>query len=1156
MLILVLVLWMKIPVESGIADSSGNVVKTKIQSMEMITEDGSVKVSFKQNSEENIVLPKGNYTIELMPEIKPIKSIKIYELKTNGTINLGIDDVPETGDNSEWIEVYAIDPTKLEFENATVTAVAKGNVLYKCREWDFDEQNCYGEWTELMDIIPGEEYTFTLTQEDPGFAEINITSAQHLNETYGLISSIYDEVRLSDNIWSEPVYENQYVRVEYESNLTNGSVIDVYARNPNSTNTWVEVYYVNATSPLLGLSKIFNSTGEWSYVLLDNLSAPANSFDFKIMNNQSNETGYLEFDFIHDQATSEFFDDFETSNFGTLWAQDAQNDWFRGNERSYSSGSYSAAVDGSATNAWLKRAANYNLSRYNSCALSARIYIESNWDSDEFICMDYSTNGGTGWNRDSGSPNQAGVQDLCVDGDVDAEDTWHYVSYNINGTQLTSSFTFRFRSSVSGLAEDGNVDYVNLTCYTNSAPTHTTPILNSTFGTNLTSENLTVYLQNVSDPDNDAVYNITDWRLNGTSIAVLNLPFDAENNSTKDFSSYAQAVSEQNSPAHSSTGGIVGGAYNFDANNDAVIVSDSASLDITDEITIEAWVNIDTYTNWDAITVKPWNASGDPWTLYAIALADNNNFHMSLTSGGSRTLCYSANNTAQTGIWIHVAGVWNGTSMQMYVNGTASGASVLFAGPIDANDEDLAIGEYQWSGTTYDFDGSIDNVRIYNRALSAEQIKANYNSGNPDYRTIVSQETALGDIWQAAVTPADGTDLGVTLLSNNLTVVEPNSAPTHTTPILNSTFGTNLTSENLTCYNQSTHDADNDTMKNIFNWHRNGSSIAVLNMPFEGGSTSTWTKDYSGYSNDGTVYNAVWNSTGGYDGFGAYEFDGNGDLINITGSTSLDFPAGFSLHLRFKLRANFDSSSPNTMVLIDKYSSAQQNFMIALIGTDYNKANPPDGSLGIKVEGPVSGNYDYFWTTQTSWNADTWYDLTFSYDYSNASNSKFYVDCVDMMAPGMEITGTPHLNFSADWHIGGYQGDTSQLPSPPYYFNGTIADVKFYNYEAPAAQLSAWCQNKNNLIVSQFTQTGEKWACCITPNDGYQDGTELCSNNLTIIEPSAPEGPGLEMMWMDPDKGDINREQNMIAETSDEGEDELSFIENIFGNIWSVFIKD
>ena len=101
-------------------------------------------------------------------------------------------------------------------------------------------------------------------------------------------------------------------------------------------------------------------------------------------------------------------------------------------------------------------------------------------------------------------------------------------------------------------------------------------------------------------------------------------------------------------------------------------------------------------------------------------------------------------------------------------------------------------------------------------------------------------------------------------------------------------------------------------LRNITDWRlHNGSqfnSIAVLNLPFEGGSNSTFTKDYSTYSNNGTVSGATFNSTGGFNGFGAYEFDGASDYIKITDDASFDFTANENFTIivwaKFPLQAN------------------------------------------------------------------------------------------------------------------------------------------------------------------------------------------------------------------------------------------------------------
>ncbi|MBU0457202.1 MAG: hypothetical protein KKD75_03595, partial [Nanoarchaeota archaeon] len=109
------------------------------------------------------------------------------------------------------------------------------------------------------------------------------------------------------------------------------------------------------------------------------------------------------------------------------------------------------------------------------------------------------------------------------------------------------------------------------------------------------------------------------------------------------------------------------------------------------------------------------------------------------------------------------------------------------------------------------------------------------------------------------------------------------AAPTINSIILNTTNpSTNDTAQNLTV-NVTTSDIDGDPVKVIYNWYKDGTSIAVLNMPFENNTVnvSNSTKDYSGYGNNGTVTGAVWNATGGYDGKGAYQFNSSGDYITV-----------------------------------------------------------------------------------------------------------------------------------------------------------------------------------------------------------------------------------------------------------------------------------
>jgi len=163
-----------------------------------------------------------------------------------------------------------------------------------------------------------------------------------------------------------------------------------------------------------------------------------------------------------------FFENFESGGFSTNWQQDTQNDWYQSTQRSYSSGSYSAEVDGSATNAWLRPINRFDLSSYQSASVSAQIYIESSLDSGEYVCMDYSCNGGTTWNRNTGSDGTSGG--LCQDGNIDVENSWRKITLNVGSVcgALPTNFWIRFRGSMSAANEDADVDFINISATSSS----------------------------------------------------------------------------------------------------------------------------------------------------------------------------------------------------------------------------------------------------------------------------------------------------------------------------------------------------------------------------------------------------------------------------------------------------------------------------------------------------------------------------------------------------------------------------------------------------------------------------------------------------------------------------------------------------------------
>jgi len=129
---------------------------------------------------------------------------------------------------------------------------------------------------------------------------IKIISARHLYQNKK-VSDVFNETKAEDSIWTEPIYHNEYIRVVFESKITNGNVINLYLRNTQGLNTSVNIYEENG-SAVIGSTPVITETKQYN-IVLSNMSGYNNAFDLKVVNEQSDLSAFLEFDYIHDQAS-------------------------------------------------------------------------------------------------------------------------------------------------------------------------------------------------------------------------------------------------------------------------------------------------------------------------------------------------------------------------------------------------------------------------------------------------------------------------------------------------------------------------------------------------------------------------------------------------------------------------------------------------------------------------------------------------------------------------------------------------------------------------------------------------------------------------------------------------------------------------------------
>ncbi len=90
---------------------------------------------------------------------------------------------------------------------------------------------------------------------------IEVSKAEHLDENKEFVSDIYQQVRKKDNIWSEPIHNQEYVRVTFEQPLDNKKDITAHMR-PTSTSAQIKVFIAD-TNILVG--EFYNITQENTY---------------------------------------------------------------------------------------------------------------------------------------------------------------------------------------------------------------------------------------------------------------------------------------------------------------------------------------------------------------------------------------------------------------------------------------------------------------------------------------------------------------------------------------------------------------------------------------------------------------------------------------------------------------------------------------------------------------------------------------------------------------------------------------------------------------------------------------------------------------------------------------------------------------------------
>jgi hypothetical protein len=178
------------------------------------------------------------------------------------------------------------------------------------------------------------------------------------------------------------------------------------------------------------------------------------------------------------------------------------------------------------------------------------------------------------------------------------------------------------------------------------------------------------------------------------------------------------------------TRGVIGQAVQFDGVDDSITISDQAALTGQAAITLSGWVNLEQLGSDIGIgNIAIKLHSSAPHYSYQLYLQANDRFAFEVNNQSSTNGYVASTMFAERGRWYHVAGVWEaGSSPEIYIDGVnvSTFQSGTPSGTIYDSNGNLSIGS--GSGEE-ELSGIVDDLRIYNRALSAEEVKRLYQLG-------------------------------------------------------------------------------------------------------------------------------------------------------------------------------------------------------------------------------------------------------------------------------------------------------------------------------------------------------------------------------------------------------------------------------------------
>ncbi len=172
--------------------------------------------------------------------------------------------------------------------------------------------------------------------------------------------------------------------------------------------------------------------------------------------------------------------------------------------------------------------------------------------------------------------------------------------------------------------------------------------------------------------------------------------------------------------------GKFGSAVEIDDDGDSIVMPLSPTLDLTDQLTVEAWVKTST------VAIRTDIISKHEGGGYALIIDEGGIFRASFHIAGTYTPARSAT-ALEADQWYYLAATYDGKSLNVYINGELEGEAPA-QGEVTSTDVSLSIGGNSGLGgvvTSYFYKGVVDELRVSNIARTPDELKFAMESSSP-----------------------------------------------------------------------------------------------------------------------------------------------------------------------------------------------------------------------------------------------------------------------------------------------------------------------------------------------------------------------------------------------------------------------------------------